>query len=149
LLLLISAGLFARSLLNLSRVNLGFRTDRLLTFALSPKLNGYDNERASALYDQVHDRLSSLAGVASASSSNVPALADSTSGENITIEGFASADGGPVDVNTASVGPDYFRTLKVPLVTGREFSHSNNRTGPKVVIVNRAFIRKFFDGTSP
>src|SRR5262249_37406435 len=93
LLLLISAGLFAKSLLNLSRVNLGLRSDHLLTFSLSPKLNRYDAPRAASLYEQLLARLSTLPGIDSATASDLLAIADSNQGESIGIEGLTPPDG--------------------------------------------------------
>jgi predicted permease len=149
LLLLISAGLFAKSLLNLSRVSLGFRTDHLLTFDLSPKLNGYDDLRAAALYEQVLTRLAALPGMGSTSASDLPAIADSDHDESISVESFTATDGGEVNVDTASVAPEYFRTLGTPLLAGREFSAGDARNTTKVAVVNQAFIRKFLSGLEP
>jgi len=146
LLLLISAGLFAKSLLNLSRVNLGFRSDHLLTFSLSPKLNKYDDPRAASLYEQLLARLSTLPGIDSATASDLLAIADSNHGESIGIEGFTPPDGMDPEANTASIEPDYFRTMGVPLIAGREFSSSDAANATKAVIVNQAFVRKFFVG---
>jgi predicted permease len=148
-LLLISAGLFARSLLNLSTINLGFRTDHLLTFSISPKLNGYDDAHAAAVHEQLLTRLAGLAGVASASAADIPAIADSDHDEGIVVEGFTAADGPTVTANTASIAPDYFRTMEIPLVAGREFSAADGRNAPKVAIVNQAFVRKFIAGREP
>ncbi|HEY6344259.1 MAG TPA: FtsX-like permease family protein [Bryobacteraceae bacterium] len=149
LLLLISAGLFSKSLLNLSRVDLGFRTDHLLTFSLSPKLNKYDDARTAALYEQLLARLTAVPGAESASGSNIPAIADSISSLSISIDGFTPADGNAVDVNTAVLAPDYFRTLGIPLVAGRDFSLSDAAKTPGVTIVNQAFARKFLNGRDP
>ena len=146
LLLLISAGLFAKSLLNLSRVDLGFRSDHLLTFSLSPKLNKYDDTRAAALYEQLLTRLTAMPGVESATASDLPAIADSNRGSNVGIEGFTPPDGMDPEANTASIEPDYFRTMGVPLIAGREFTASDTTNTPEVVIVNQAFVRKFFGG---
>jgi len=106
--------LFAKSLLNLSRVNLGFRSDHLLTFSLSPKLNKYDDPRAASLYEQLLARLSTLPGIDSATASDLLAIADSNHGESIGIEGLTPPDGMDPEANTASIEPDYFRTLGVP-----------------------------------
>ena len=76
--LLISAGLFLKSLVNVSRVDLGVRIENLATFRISPELNGYDVTRSRALFERVEDALSALPGVTGVSASMVPLLAGSS-----------------------------------------------------------------------
>jgi predicted permease len=141
--LLVPAGLFAKSLLNVSQVDLGLKADHLVTFALNPILNGYDGPRSLALFEQLEDRLSALPGVTSAVFSMVPLLAGDNWNNGVGVEGFQA---GP-DTNTSaafnSVGPGFFRTMGMPLMQGREFTRADAAGAPKVVIVNQAFTRKF------
>jgi len=145
--LLVPAGLFAKSLLNVSQVDLGLKADHLVTFALNPILNGYDGPRSLALFEQLEDRLSALPGVTSAVFSMVPLLAGDNWNNGVSVEGFQA---GP-DTNTSaafnSVGPGFFRTMGMPLMQGREFTRADAAGAPKVVIVNQAFTRKFNLGT--
>ena len=146
-LLLITAALFAKTLVNLTRTDLGLTPDHLLTFSLDPRLNGYTSERTLQFYDQLVERLSTIPGVTLVSASRVPAIAGSSSSTNVTVEGFTPQGEGDSNSNLNSVGPGYFRTLGIPLVAGREFTQSDNTpAAPKHVIVNEAFVRHFFGG---
>ena len=149
LLLLISAGLFGKTLLNLTRVNLGIRTDHLLTFALTPKLNGYSEERTVQLYRDLRERLAALPGVTSATGARVPAIAGSNSSGNMTVEGFTPKGDGDDNSRFNEVGPDYFRTMGIPLIAGREFADSDRAGAPKVAVVNEAFVRHFITNRNP
>jgi predicted permease len=149
LLLLVCAGLLARSFVGLTRIDLGIRTDRLLTFSIDPKLSRYDDARALALYDEVTSRLAALPGVALVSASRVPAIAGNVSSSNITVEGFTPPNEDASDTRFNVVGPDYFRTMGVPLVSGRELTARDDAGAPKVAVVNEAFVRHFLAGREP
>jgi predicted permease len=141
--LLITAGLFLRSLNNVSRVDLGLTVDNVITFGISPELNGYDPERARLLFERLEEELAALPGVDGVTSSLVPLLAGSNWGSDVSVEGF---EGGPdIDSNARfnEIGPQYFQTLAVPVLAGREFTAADNSAGAEVVIVNEAFAEKF------
>jgi predicted permease len=141
--LLVSAGLFARSLVNVSRVRLGLNADHVIMFGISPELNGYSVERTKQLFEKVEETLSALPGVAGVTSGTVPLLSGSNWGNNVAVEGF---EAGP-DTDTNSrfnvIGPQYFNTLGITLISGREFTRADATGTPKVVIVNEAFAKKF------
>jgi putative ABC transport system permease protein len=142
-LLLVSAGLFTKSLLNASRGELGLQADHLFGFAVSPALNGYTPERSRQLFERVEEELRALPGVTDVSGSLVQILASSNWGWDLSVEGF---DAGPdTDTNARynEVGPGYFRTLGIPLIAGRDFTRADALDAPKVAIVNQAFARKF------
>ena len=141
--LLASAGLFIKSLVNVSRVDLGLSTENLITFAVSPELNGYEAERSLAFFERTEEELAAIPGVTGVSAASVPLLAGSSWGSSVRVEGFES---GP-DIDAGSryneIGPNYFSTLGMPLLAGREFTLSDGAGAPKVAIVNEAFTRKF------
>ncbi len=141
--LLISAGLFTRSLFNVTSVDLGFRTDTLSTFTISPELNGYSNTESATLFARIEEELRVLPGVNSVTASLVPLIAGDNWGNNVSVEGFE--DGPDIDSQARfnAVGTDFFRTLGMPLVSGREFELGDIDETPKVAIVNEAFARKF------
>ena len=141
--LLAQSGLFIVSLVNIGRADLGIRTEGLVTFRLAPSLNGYTPERSQAFFDRIEDDLRALPGVHSATSSTHPLLADSNSMTNVTVEGFQTTPDTNTDVNTAMVSSDYFRTVGMELLAGREFTRSDAADRPKVAIVNEAFVRRF------
>jgi predicted permease len=141
--LLIAAGLFMKSLVNVSRVDLGVRIDSVVTFALYPEQSGYDSSRALQLYARVEEEMAAMPGVNGVSSSLVPLLAGDNWGDNVYVQGFP---GGPdVDNNSRfnEIGTGYFATLGVPLVSGREFTLADHEGASQVAVVNQAFVRKF------
>lgn len=141
--LLISAGLFLKSLSNVSRVDLGLRIDNVVTFGISPNLNGYENALSQQLFARVEEELAALPGVTGVTAAMVPLLAGSSWGSSVSVEGFES---GPDIDNGArfnEVGTDFFRTLGVPLLAGREFTTSDVQGSGRVAVVNETFARKF------
>jgi predicted permease len=141
--LLIAAGLFLKSLVNVSRVDLGVRVDNIITFSVSPALNGYEPEHRHRLMQQIEDELAAVPGVTSVTSAMVGLIAGSNWGTDVNVQGFES---GP-DINSNArlnrVGPGYFGTIGVPVLVGREFTRADNASGGPVAVVNEAFIRKF------
>ncbi len=146
--LLAQSGLFLASLVNISRMDTGMRRDGLVMFTLFPVLNGYSPERASALFDRVEQSLSGVPGVRSVSASSIPVLADNNRTNNVTVEGFNAPEGADTRAATADIGPRYFATVGLPLLSGREFTSADDADAPKVAIVNEAFARKFNLGAS-
>jgi predicted permease len=127
LLLLIASGLFIGTLHNLKLVDPGFRTTNLISFAMNPALSGYDAEQSRAFYKELQRTLGSLPGVQSVGISRVRALDGDRSDSSITIEGRRSRDGEDMNPWVNSVGPDYFATVGIPLVAGREFRPGDER----------------------
>lgn len=147
--LLVGAGLFARSLNNLRHLDLGLRPDNIFTFSIAPELNGYTPERTIALFDQLHQNLAALPGVESLSESVMAAFTDSTAGSNITVDGYQANEGEDMNVSQNYIGPDYFSTMGIPLLEGREFRASDTASSPKVAIINETMARRFFANRSP
>ena len=141
--LLVAAGLFLESLVNISRIDLGLEVDHLATFSISPELNGYSPERSRALFARAEEELAALPGVRSATASMVPLLADSDWGTDVRVEGFTAEPDTDNHAEYNEVGPVYFSTLGVPLLAGREFTAADAAGAPKVAIVNEAFAKKF------
>jgi predicted permease len=141
--LLASAGLFTKSLLNVSRVDLGLKIDRLVTFGVSPSLNGYPAERSMAIFEEIESELSALPGVKSVTGSLVPLLAGNNWGTDVNVQGFTT--GPDIDNNSRfnEVGPGYFGTVGIPLITGREFTAADRLGAAHVAVVNEAFAKKF------
>jgi predicted permease len=141
--LLVGAGLFIKSLANVSRVDLGLSTENAVVFSVAPVLNGYEPERSMLLFRRMEEELAALPGVTGVSAALVPVLSGSNWGQDVSVEGF---EGGPdVDQNARynEVGPGYFSTLGIPLLAGREFTSADSEGTPGVVVINEAFARKF------
>jgi len=145
--LLISAGLFLKSLVNVTHVELGVRVDDVVTFGLSPERSGYDSTRFRLLYQQVEGELAALPGVTGVTSSRVPLLGGSNWGTGVYVQGFAH--GPDVDNNSRfnEVGAGYFGMLDIPILSGREFTAADRDGSGRVAIVNETFAKKFHLGT--
>jgi predicted permease len=143
MLLLVCAGLFVKSLVNVSRVDLGLRTDRLVTFSVSPALNGYAGQRSLDLFGRIEDELSAVPGVEQVTAGLVPVLAGNNWGSSVQVEGFPAGPDTDTHSNFNKIGPAYFKALGVPLIAGREFTRADAGKSAPVVIVNEQFTKKF------
>lgn len=160
LLLLIGAGLFLRSLNNLSGMGPGFPIERLVGFNIDPSLGGYNAERSKIFYQQLTDNLSAIPGVQSVGLAGVRILEGDEWDSSMTVEGYNPAkpdDAAEPYMN--QIGPNYFATLGVPIVAGRDFNINDNKevkNGPKpddltptTVMINEEFARRYFKGKNP
>ncbi|MCC6202988.1 MAG: ABC transporter permease [Gammaproteobacteria bacterium] len=147
--LLTLAGLFLQSLVNIHRIDLGLRTEAVVTFAVAPERNGYTAARAAAFYDRLEAELAALPGVAAAAASLVPLLAHSNWSGTIHIEGRTAAPDSDMNAQINFVGSDYFRVFDMPLLRGRAFTAADTRDRPKVAIVNQRFIDHHALGAMP
>ena len=142
--LLVLAGLFAQSLANLARVDLGMDTASIGSFTIAPSRNGYSPEQAMRFYDRLETELAAQPGVVAVASSMVPLLSGNNWSAGMVIEGQDRGPPGPESTASMNfVGLDFFRTLGVPLALGRNFTSSDTLDKPRVAIVNQAFLRKF------
>jgi predicted permease len=147
--LLIMASLFVKSLANVSREELGIRNDHMVTFGISPVLNGYSRPRAQALFTQMEQELAALPGASAVTAAIIPVLSGSSSGTSVTVEGFATTPDTDINARYNEVGAGFFRTMGATLLAGREFTDADVLGRPKVAIVNEAFARKFNLGQTP
>ena len=142
--LLVGAALFLRTVHNLGSVELGFEPRGLIVFTMDPALNGYDEPRVMRLYEQVLDRLQSVPGVRSATLIENALISGWTSNTRITVDG-----GEPSSIFMNRVGPGFFDTVGLPLVSGRGIGVQDRATAPKVAVINQSAVKKFFGGASP
>ncbi len=150
LVLLIAAGLVLRALQQVQTMNPGFEVDRGLIFSVDVGLQGYDQARGEQFYRQLNDRIRSLPGVRSVSSTNFMPLSLNYSATDVYIEGQPSERGANVPTSFyANIGLNYFETLGTPIVAGRDFSENDKSDTTKVVVVNQTFARRFFGGADP
>jgi predicted permease len=143
MMLLASSGFFVKSLLNVSRVDLGFKVDHVATFGLSPDLSGYSFDRTRLFFGRLEDELRAAPGVTAVTVSNVPILAGRNRQRGVAVQGFNA--GSDTDSNSRynKVGPGYFSALGIPLIAGREFTNADTVNSAKVALVNQTFARKF------
>jgi predicted permease len=144
LLLLISAGLFARSLRNLKNLRPGFEVGNLLSFAVDPTLNGYKPEEAKLFYKRLTEEVAALPSVEAAAMCTVPPLGYSEWDTRITVEGYAEKPGEDMGPHVNYVSPGFFAALRIPVYAGRDFTNLDTERAPKVVIVNQKFARHYF-----
>jgi predicted permease len=140
--LLVVAGLFIKSLVNVSRTDLGLKTDHVVAFTVSPILNGYSSERSLALFESLERELAAVPGVTSVGAAIIPVLSGSTWGRSVSVEGFEPGPDGNTSPSCNDVGPGYFKTLGVPLLAGREFTPTDHAAAARVAIVNEAFAKR-------
>jgi predicted permease len=147
--LLAGAGLLARTLRNLEHVNLGVNTEHVLQFSVEPDLNGNSPAQTLAFGDNARQAIAVLPGVRSATASGMPIFSNSDAGFNITPEGYAVHPEEDTHVLADWVGPNYFSTMDIPLVAGREFTEADTAKSQKVTIINETLARRFFSGRNP
>ena len=143
LVVLISAGLVVRTLLQLQTMNPGFDPQNALTMSFDLGLQGYDRQRGQQFYRQLSERVRALPGVKSAAVSDYIPLSLNFNSRNIFVEGQPAERGEnvPLAMNS-SAGPRYFETMRTPLVHGREFTDQDQDGSERVAIVNETFVKK-------
>jgi predicted permease len=157
LLPLIGAGLFLRSLNNLSKLGPGFTAERLIGFNIDPTLNGYAVERTKLILRDMADSLRSLPGVQSVGMASMRILENDEWDSSMTVEGYnPDKPDDRAEPYMNQIGPNYFATLGVPILQGRDFTMADSRElkhgteednfVPSVVMINETFAKKYFAG---
>ncbi len=141
--LLVLAGLFTRSLSNISSEDLGIDADSLVTFGVTAQLSSYDQAELLALYDRIEDTLGAQPGVLGVGTTAIPLFYDFSLGGNVAIEGVEFDPNADTYAAATAVGTGYFEALDVALLRGRLFADTDTAEAPRVAIVNEAFARKF------
>ena len=141
MMLLASSGFFVKSLLNVSRVDLGFKVDHVATFGLSPDLNGYSFDRTRLFFQRLEDELRAAPGVTVTGRTCRFWLA--TTGEEMSPYKGSRPDDTDSNSHYNKVGPGYFSALGIPLIAGREFTDADTVNSAKVALVNQTFAKKF------
>ncbi len=144
LLLLIGAGLFAKSFYALRKQELGIKPDSILAFSIAPEQSGYTPEHTRGFMDQLLPALRSLPGVTSAASVEIPILAGSTSMSNFTSDSYQNKPEESPHAITNWISPGYFTTVGIPLVAGRDFSEQDGPKTQKVIIVNEFLAKNYY-----
>jgi predicted permease len=150
LLLLVGAGLFIRTLLNLQRIEPGFNTRNLMLFSVEPALAGYQGEKLRQLYQQMSERLEALPGIQAVTFSRVRLLAGGTSGRETFLQ--AGPDGRITRIGNVSlhqVRENFFEAMEIPLLAGRTFKPQDAGRAPRVAVVNQAFAQRYFSNENP
>jgi predicted permease len=156
LLLLVGAGLFVRTLLNLQRVDTGFNTQNLLLFDVEPGLIGYKDEKLRQIYGQISERLEAVPGVQGVTFSRMPLLSQSSHTSNVYLrealnatpdsEGRIAPSG---EAWRLIVRENFLQAIGIPLLAGRTLGPQDDTNTPKIVVVNQTFANKFFPNENP
>ena len=145
-LLLAGAGLFLRTLYNLDHVNLGFNQNNLLVFTLQPQQAGYKDETLVTFYQQLFEKFDHLPGVQSATFARVELIADDNWFTDFLLPGEQKETAPEHETMRQMVRENYFATMEIPFLRGREFTAQDDQHAPRVGIVNETFVRDFFPG---
>jgi putative ABC transport system permease protein len=147
LMLLIVAGLFVRSLLNVQSTDLGFDPQHVMNFSMDPQEAGYSDEVGKVFYQNLLERTRALPGIRSASLAATVPMGYYSFGYQVKIPGRDAATSEYVGSN--SVSPGYFETMQIPLLRGRDFNRADGPSSQGVAIVNQAMVEKFWPHEDP
>src|SRR5206468_3243727 len=146
--LLIPTGLFLKSLVNLTHVDLGMKTENLIGFTVSPALNGYKGDQTRALFERIETEMAAIPGAKNVAAALEPLTAGNSWGSDVNVEGAKDTQTGN-NSRMNEAGPAFFGKLGIPLDSGREFTKADTAAGPPVAIVNETFVKMFLDGRNP
>jgi len=146
--LLVGSGLFLRSLISAQTIDPGFEGRNAVVMTLAPGLTGWGSARQEEVLTALLDRARSLPGVESVALASRLPLGAAIQTNEIFVDGANIDLESPPNVDVTRVSPDYFRTLGVPLLEGRDFTHSDDADAPFVVIVSEAAARRHWPGES-
>lgn len=150
LVLVVGAGLLTRAMANLRSYYPGFNRDNVLLFSVSPSIIGLPGADLAPLYVQLLNRLRAIPGVRVVSMSVHEPLSTNASSTTVRVQGPANRQGEDLaSVNIEPVGPDYFQTMEIPLLRGRDISSNDHVGTPKIAIVNESMARHYFGDADP
>jgi putative ABC transport system permease protein len=150
IMLMIGAGLLLRSFDKVLHVNPGFDPQRLLSFYIAlPEFRYKNNEQITEFYRQAFDRFRAIPGVESVGSTDNPPLAGGLSRDIFAIEGQTFDAAQQPSGTVSTVSPDYFTTMKIPLLTGRYFTEADTAETQDVAIIDDLMVKRYFAEKSP
>jgi putative ABC transport system permease protein len=147
--LLIGAALCVRSLLNAQSIDPGFDAQHEMMAVLDPGSLGYSEAKGRAFYNELLDRVRALPGVSSVSLAGYLPLTTEETVQGTEPEDHPAQPGHAPGIDNTEVGPDYFRTMGISLVRGREFNAQDRAGAPGVAIINDALAKRFWPGQDP
>ena len=146
LLLLVCAGLFTRSLEKAQRADPGFDPDHVLLESFELRPSGYSRLQGIAFDRQLLAKIGALPGVESVTLADFSPLSYTIRSVGIQVEGYIPRPHESMEIDWARVGPNYFRTLRTPLVEGRDFTAQDDANSQPVAIVNEEFAARYWPG---
>jgi predicted permease len=149
MLLVVVAGLFARTLMNLNSVDPGFEPRNLLLFAIEPPRQRYSAPKDVALHRQLEEKIAAMPGVESLTLSMEPLVANSASNDSFTIDEQIQEPGKANMAYTNTVGAGFFATMGIPILNGRGFGPQDSETSSPVAVINQSMAARFFQQSNP
>jgi predicted permease len=149
MLLVVGAGLFVRTLVNLTKTDPGFRPQQVLLFHMQPPVSRYPGAKGVALDHQIEQRLATIPGVESVGVSSLPLLANNVSETDFVPDGQDPKAKHEPEADLNLVGRGFLRTMGIPLLFGRDFNDQDTETSQSVAIINRTLARKYFPNSDP
>jgi putative ABC transport system permease protein len=151
LVVLVGAGLMIQSFLRLKRVNIGLDAHNVLTANISlPRAKYKEDDQRIAFYKQLLERMRNLPGVEAASATGTLPLGGGGWGRSLTVEGFPVLSVGQAPaIQHTVVTPDYFRTMGIPLLSGRDFNDADAKGSTDVTIIDERLAREYWPNESP
>jgi predicted permease len=149
MLLLIVAGLFVHSFQKLAEVKLGYDRDHLLLFGVNPVTSGYKGQEIVQLYKGMLERLRAIPGVRGVTLSQNGLFSHSESADEISIDGFTPRSGQEMHARFDEVGPNYFSTVGIPVLMGREITADDGGNGQRVGVINQTMAKYYFGDSNP
>jgi predicted permease len=152
--LLTATGLFLRSLQQAANIDIGFRSNGIISLQVDPRVNGYTAERTVQFLSEVRQRTASIPGVTSVvATDSIPLNGGNRSdGFRALVQpksGTTTPERSAPSVELYMATPGYFEVLGIPRLAGRDFSNETATTGPKAAVVNLAFAQKIFGTENP
>jgi predicted permease len=148
-LLVVMAGFFLRTVINLGRIDPGFDPRNIVLFEVRPPQSQYSGAKGTALFRQIEERLATVPGVMLVSPTSVPPLSHDYESDDFKPVGKKVAAGKEESALNTAVGDRYFATFRVPILAGRGFAPTDTETSPKVAVVNQALAKKYFPNENP
>jgi len=149
LLLLVVAGLFVHSFQKLSQVQLGYDHDHLLLFGVDPVESGYKGPAIAEMYKALIENIRAIPGVRGVTLSQNGLFSHSESADTIKIDGYKPPSGQNMNARFDEVGPNYFATVGVPILVGRDITEEDGGSGQRVGVINQTMARYYFGNESP
>src|SRR6266849_4533295 len=144
---LISAGLFVRSLREAYKADPGFDPHGVLLASFDPFLSGYDESRGREFYRRLVERVKTVPGIQSATlARRLPFTGDGIAFASVAIDGYAPAKDEDMRLNYETVGPQYFQTMRIPFVHGRDLEERDQDGAPGLVTINQTMARRYWPG---
>jgi len=147
--LLVTAGLFVRTLVNLQDEATGFDSRGVAMLRMDPGLNGYDGPRQVALYEDLQRRLKSIPGVSAATATQHSPVSGRVSFTTLKVSGYEPREDEPMRVYYNIVAPEFFDTFGIPLLRGRGIEAQDREGAAMVAVINQTFAERFFSGEEP